>query len=360
MARKKTKAREPESYRALIKWVSAILLIALGIILLLGTFGLAGIAGSAVFGFAFGMIGVGAFLLPALIIFIGISIMLERMIVSPLTAAGVMIIILSTLTLLGILTQNLGGTAGVLAGDAAKQYFGIWGALVLLFALILVGVGIATDVVMLGQALLSIGTKAGTAVASIRLPSRRSESEDESEEVAEGDESSALVSATDLAADAVPEEREPTITHFNRPENMSASGTAIPNFDAEYDAPPISLLGEDKGKPGVGDIKANANIIKRTFQNFGISVEMDEVSVGPTVTRYAIKPAEGVRLQKIVALQQNLELALAAHPVRIEAPIPGKSLWWAWAAYFLLQNGTPARSQSLLALVAILPEPLIT
>jgi S-DNA-T family DNA segregation ATPase FtsK/SpoIIIE len=189
-----------------------------------------------------------------------------------------------------------------------------------------VGVGIATDVVMLGQALLSIGTKAGTAVASIRLPSRRSESEDESEEVAEGDESSALVSATDLAADAVPEEREPTITHFNRPENMSASGTAIPNFDAEYDAPPISLLGEDKGKPGVGDIKANANIIKRTFQNFGISVEMDEVSVGPTVTRYAIKPAEGVRLQKIVALQQNLELALAAHPVRIEAPIPGKSL----------------------------------
>ncbi|MBU1292558.1 DNA translocase FtsK, partial [Patescibacteria group bacterium] len=69
-----------------------------------------------------------------------------------------------------------------------------------------------------------------------------------------------------------------------------------------------------------------ANIIKRTFQNFGISVEMDEISVGPTVTRYAIKPAEGVRLNKIVGLQNNLELALAAHPVRIEAPIPGKSL----------------------------------
>jgi S-DNA-T family DNA segregation ATPase FtsK/SpoIIIE len=53
---------------------------------------------------------------------------------------------------------------------------------------------------------------------------------------------------------------------------------------------------------------------------------MDEVSVGPTVTRYAIKPAEGVRLNKIISLQNNLELALAAHPVRIEAPIPGKSL----------------------------------
>ncbi len=55
-------------------------------------------------------------------------------------------------------------------------------------------------------------------------------------------------------------------------------------------------------------------------------MELDEISIGPSVTRYAIKPAEGVRLQKIVGLQTNLELALAAHPVRIEAPIPGKSL----------------------------------
>jgi DNA segregation ATPase FtsK/SpoIIIE, S-DNA-T family len=55
-------------------------------------------------------------------------------------------------------------------------------------------------------------------------------------------------------------------------------------------------------------------------------VEMDEVTIGPSVTRYAIKPAEGVKLSKIVALQDNLAYALAAHPIRIEAPIPGKSL----------------------------------
>ena len=93
-----------------------------------------------------------------------------------------------------------------------------------------------------------------------------------------------------------------------------------------YTPPPISLLGGNKGKPEVGDIKANANIIKRTFLNFGIQVEMDEVSIGPTVTRYSMKPAEGVRLSKILTLQSNLELALAASPVRIEAPIPGKAL----------------------------------
>ena len=90
--------------------------------------------------------------------------------------------------------------------------------------------------------------------------------------------------------------------------------------------PPLSLLEKDKGKPETGDVKANANIIKRTLMNFGINVEMDEISIGPSVTRYALKPAEGVKLSKIVALNNDLALALAAHPIRIEAPIPGKSL----------------------------------
>lgn len=98
------------------------------------------------------------------------------------------------------------------------------------------------------------------------------------------------------------------------------------NSDDKFTPPPLALLEPDSGKPGAGDIKGNANIIKRTLQNFGIVVEMDEVSIGPSITRYALKPAEGVKLSRIVALQNDLSLALAAHPLRIEAPIPGKSL----------------------------------
>lgn len=109
-------------------------------------------------------------------------------------------------------------------------------------------------------------------------------------------------------------------------EDGIALSPAYPLTNHTYNPPPLSLLSGDKGKPDVGDIKANANIIKRTLQNFGITVEMDEISVGPTVTRYALKPAEGVKLSRIVGLQNDLSLALAAHPVRIEAPIPGKSL----------------------------------
>ncbi len=107
---------------------------------------------------------------------------------------------------------------------------------------------------------------------------------------------------------------------------IEQSKKTIRDIDDTYSPPPLSIFEKDKGKPGVGDIKANANIIKRTLQNFGINVEMDEISIGPTVTRYALKPAEGVKLSRIVGLQNDLALALAAHPLRIEAPIPGKSL----------------------------------
>ena len=89
-----------------------------------------------------------------------------------------------------------------------------------------------------------------------------------------------------------------------------------------YTPPPIELLSLDKGKPGYGDIKVTSNIIKRTLENFGVDVEMDEVTVGPSITRYALKPAESVRLSKIVQLQRELEYALALSPLRIEAPIP--------------------------------------
>ncbi len=98
------------------------------------------------------------------------------------------------------------------------------------------------------------------------------------------------------------------------------------SFSGDYVLPPLSLLSRSAGKPSVGDIRAQGNIIKQTLANFGIDVEMDEVSVGPTVTRYALKPAQGIKLTRIVALKQDLSLSLAAYPLRIEAPIPGKSL----------------------------------
>ena len=93
-----------------------------------------------------------------------------------------------------------------------------------------------------------------------------------------------------------------------------------------YKAPPVELLEAEKEVPNAGDIKNFSAIIKKTLQNFDIPVEILEVNIGPTVTQYAFKPAEGIKLSRIVGLQNDLSLALAAHPLRIEAPIPGRAL----------------------------------
>lgn len=100
----------------------------------------------------------------------------------------------------------------------------------------------------------------------------------------------------------------------------------VKHFSGTYVAPSLSLLNKETGKANIGDVKANANTIKRTLKEFGISVEMDAVESGPTITRYALKPAQGVRIAKIAGLQQELQLALKASSIRVEAPIPGKSL----------------------------------
>ena len=68
------------------------------------------------------------------------------------------------------------------------------------------------------------------------------------------------------------------------------------NFSGLYIPPSLSLLNKDKGKPVAGDVKANSVIIKRTLKEFGINVEMDAVESGPAITRYSLKPAQGVRI----------------------------------------------------------------
>jgi S-DNA-T family DNA segregation ATPase FtsK/SpoIIIE len=100
----------------------------------------------------------------------------------------------------------------------------------------------------------------------------------------------------------------------------------VETFQFEYQRPPLELLEKDQGAPAAGDIKQNIAIIKKTLENFGIQVEMGEVNIGPTVTQYTLKPADGIKLSKITSLSNDLALALASHPIRIEAPIPGKSL----------------------------------
>lgn len=94
----------------------------------------------------------------------------------------------------------------------------------------------------------------------------------------------------------------------------------------EFVPPPLELLNVDSGKSGAGDSKAKMVTIQKTLEHFRIHVEMGEVTVGPTVTQFTLKPAQGVNLSKVVALHDNLAMELGSEFLRIEAPIPGKTL----------------------------------
>ena len=97
--------------------------------------------------------------------------------------------------------------------------------------------------------------------------------------------------------------------------------------DENYEFPPIELLsqGEKKAvKGGKKSVTDTAAKLQKTLYSFGVSAKVENVSVGPAITRYELKPAEGVRVSKIANLADDIALNLAAESIRIEAPIPGK------------------------------------
>ena len=97
--------------------------------------------------------------------------------------------------------------------------------------------------------------------------------------------------------------------------------------DEHYEYPPIELLSKGKTKALKGGAKAltdTATKLQKTLYSFGVSAKVENVSVGPAITRYELKPAEGVRVSKIANLADDIALNLAAETIRIEAPIPGK------------------------------------
>jgi DNA segregation ATPase FtsK/SpoIIIE, S-DNA-T family len=94
--------------------------------------------------------------------------------------------------------------------------------------------------------------------------------------------------------------------------------------DPDWQFPSLELLSAKQDKADAGDVKGNAQIIKDTYSNFGIDVEVEGANVGPRVTQFTLKPPTGVKLTKLTALESNLALDLAATSIRMEAPIPGK------------------------------------
>tara|TARA_B100000508_G_scaffold60333_2_gene47536 strand:- start:78127 stop:80268 length:2142 start_codon:yes stop_codon:yes gene_type:complete len=319
MARRRKRGRPRKDERELGSIVPpivfAIASLAVGGFFAIAATGSAGPAGEFVFGLGTTLLGSGYVLLPLAFLALGVLLFTSWKEEIPVgSSIGGVLLVAALLSLISMTPLDSGLLGSFISGGLAS-IFGVAGATLFLIAFALIGA------ILLFRFEFSFDNT----LPSFKLTTLFGKKDDEMHVESYGDDAEEEEFEDDEEVEEVEEEKEPSINVFSDNEEEVDGEPVITSY-GEYNAPPIDLLGKDKGKPGVGDIKANANLIKRTFANFGINVEMDEVSIGPTVTRYAIKPAEGVRLSKILSLQNNLELALAAHPVRIEAPIPGKSL----------------------------------
>ncbi len=331
--------------------IMAIVFFVFALFFLMSAFDMTGVAGKFIYEKLFYLLGLGYILLPALLILLGSSFVKSQ---TPnigwRSAVSATIFLLSGLGLIDIASgspatagRHSGGLLGEILSTPLVSLFDVYASIIFLGALLIISILIIFDTKLdLVSLFIRIWNfiiqkkKAPVSVLNENETKEIEKSMPEEEENAETGEK--IKNALDASEEAFREEEIPI---------RKRSGGLV----STYVPPPLSLLEEDQGKPNTGDIKANANIIKRTLANFGIEVEMDEITIGPTVTRYALKPAEGVKLSRIVGLQNDLALSLAAHPIRIEAPIPGKSL---------VGIEIPNRSKSIVGLATLLSDDKFT
>jgi len=332
MGRKKKKVEEEKKSlfshldEETVESIMAIIFIVIAVFFTLSPFGLAGLVGEKTYNGFEWLLGVGYFLLPLTLLFLGIAFFRSRKhnVATP-KIIGAIIFLISSLGLLAIAGGD-GGWLGNIIARPLVQLFDVW-----MGAIASVGIALISLILIFDSPLKWVfgnkndeDSEDGEDVEYKTDPKIEAQVRKLEEAAAKEQERRDKEAAENEAKKKNTPKKTPQET--DQKESGLVFLTQAFSRNTPFTPPPLSLLNKDSGRPGVGDIKANANMIKRTLQNFGINVEMDEVSIGPSVTRYALKPAEGVKLAKIVSLQKDLSLALAAHPLRIEAPIPGKSL----------------------------------
>jgi len=300
----------PDTKKSL--WI--IVFVGLAIILLLAGVHKAGPFGEWFYSIMNSLFGIGYYLFPVVSLLLGFSFLSpDQKNFFGLPLIGGILFMLSGLGLIDIIREGSGGVVGVITGSLETP-FGVIASILIELILLIISV-----IVILNKPFH---------ISLINMFQKEKEDEEKHNE-----KELTIILPQELPKHEKPVEDEQKkkggdddnvdIKHLNV---ELPTGALITKQIKNYVMPPASLLTSSVEKPTIGDLRGNANVIKRTLESFGIAVEMGEVNVGPTVTRYTLKPAEGVKLSRITTLNQDLSLALAAHPIRIEAPIPGKSL----------------------------------
>ncbi|MEI7682889.1 MAG: DNA translocase FtsK 4TM domain-containing protein, partial [Candidatus Saccharibacteria bacterium] len=302
----------------------AVLMIVAALFLIIGGFGTGGALPTTLFHAVYWMLGWGAWLAPIALVYFGVHKFVSEDNQIPLAKFVSMLAFLALSAAWlnvafaskqvdtyvggkgGMVGQGVGNAVlSVLDGIPASLLFIIFAVLAFFFAF-----GISP------KAILKLGNLF-----------KRPEGEEELADLKQKSEPSAFKM----------NEGVPVVHHSSNPARMSSFRNSAQKLsssddhaaltaasDPDWKFPEISLLNQKQDKADAGDVEGNAKAIEQSFANFSIDVEMEGANIGPRVTQYTLKPPSGVKLTKIVALENNLALDLAAHSIRIEAPIPGK------------------------------------
>lgn len=301
--------------QTVLKEIVAILLVTLGVFIILALIGVAGDLGQWVLGAVQFVIGQGVFVLPLALF--GVAFMLfaqEKYSLHIYNLVGLIsfFICLSTILQAVLAPNNTSFDVGTIGQYGGVVGYGVYwavspiltrGVLIFIFVMLL----IISVIVAVNARLKQILTKI------MQILHRKKDGEHKPAD-------------SDFKINTTPPIKGTIGKNKEEPKPESASEPIVVISDKDWKYPSFDLLETTSTQADPGDAKANAEIIRSTFSDFGYEVKMDGVDVGPTVAQYALKPPNGVNLSKIAALDRNLALALEAHQVRIEAPIPGKSL----------------------------------
>jgi len=302
-----------------------------------------GIVGKIIVQTATRSIGIGSYVLPLLLLFWGIILLLNYKLPNPyhkfFGINFLFIILLIFIHLKLLLLENPyslsikgagGGLLGYYFSNSLYLYFGIKGAYLVLISLSLISTLFITEVSyfyifsslwnkikIIFNNICNISKNIGTKISK---SSRRKEEPDYQEyEMGKIPKKIFKVKRTRKKEKKLEEENI-----FDRDYQASKQETKTDS----YQVPPLSLLSDSHAEDKTDiklNIEENVKILENTFTNFGINAKVVGVIHGPTVTRYEIHPAPGVKISKITNLSNDIALSFAVASVRIEAPIPGKN-----------------------------------
>jgi S-DNA-T family DNA segregation ATPase FtsK/SpoIIIE len=330
------KAPEPKQRSPFWAYVGAVLLCMAGLFMLIGGFGTGGDLPIKLFDSADSAVGMAAYLVPFALVYWGVYKFTSEDRRIPLgKVTGIVFILLFAAGILYTSTaiknealntyrDGEGGSVGQLVGGAALSALDKFPASMLFFVLLVLATfftfGISPKVLLRFGELFKMPEKKGE---DTDMRALKAKAEGRNFKLNEG------VPVEHHPNMPPPEDKKPlrlSTLRNSAPKMTSAEDhtALITASDPNWQFPAVSLLNQKQDKADAGDVSGNAQAIKDTFANFNIEVEMEGANVGPRVTQYTMRPPSGVKLTKVTALENNLALDLAAHSIRIEAPIPGK------------------------------------